>query len=237
MASYNAAAADAARTMADAIQANNYAMDALEARLIAAMDARIAMLTEDYLKIFWETVEDIYQSVSYNERQGLIWKALYQKDAFVASINAIRNEMVQQLADNHAQLASQMNAERDGLAAFTAENRAEMAAALADMKASLVASGAAALDTLQAEVDRLSPQSPSHDQEIGNLTDFIYDLAVIRFNPNDSGNGHSNGVQPYGEWVARRISDNIANAFHDTLATFYAAGRSAVEGAQATLHD
>ena len=237
MAAYNAAAADAAAQMADAIQANNDAMDALEARLIAAMDARVAMLTEDYLKIFWETVEDIYQSVSYNERQGLIWKALYQKDAFVASINAIRNEMVQQLADNHAHLASQMNAERDALAAFTAANRAEMAAALADMKASLVASGAAALDTLQAEVDRLSPQSPSHEQEIGNLNDFIYDLAVIRFNPNDSGNGHSNGVQPYGEWVARRISDNIANAFHDTLATFYAAGRSAVEGAQATLHD
>jgi hypothetical protein len=237
MASYNAAAADAAGQMADAIQANNDAMDALEARLIAAMDARIAMLVQDYLKIFWETVEDIYQSVSYNERQGLIWKALYQKDAFVAAINAIREQMVSELAANHAQLVDEMNAERDGLAAFTAENRAEMAAALAEMKAALVASGAAALDTLQAEVDRLSPQSPSHEQEIGNLTDFIYDLAVIRFNPNDSGDGHANGVQPYGEWVARRISDNIDNAFHDTLATFYAAGRSAVEGAQTVLAD
>merc|ERR1711934_1284373 len=107
-------------------------MDALEARLIAAMDARIAMLVQDYLKIFWETVEDIYQSVSYNERQGLIWKALYQKDAFVAAINAIREQMVQELSANHAQLVDQMNAERDGLAAFPAENRAEMAAALAE---------------------------------------------------------------------------------------------------------
>jgi hypothetical protein len=208
-------------------------MDALEARLIAAMDARIAMLVQDYLKIFWETVEDIYQSVSYNERQGLIWKALYQKDAFVAAINAIREQMVAELSANHAQLVDQMNAERDGLAAFTAENRAEMAAALAEMKAALIASGAAALDTLQAEVDRLSPQSPSHEQEIGNLNDFIYDLAVIRFNPNDSGNGHADGVQPYGEWVARRISDNIANAFHDALDLFQAEGQSAVDGAVA----
>ena len=237
MAAYNAAAADAAAQMNAAIQANNDAMDALEARLIAAMDARIAMLIEEYLKIFWETVADIYQSVNYNERQGLIWKALYQKDAFVAAITAIRNEMVEQLNSNHAMLVAEMNAERDGLAAFTALNRTEMAAALAEMKAALIASGAAALDALQAEIDRLSPQSPSHDQEIANLKDFIYDLAVIRFNPNDSGDGHSNGVQPYGEWVARRISDNIANAFHDTLATFYAAGRSAVEGAQTILAD
>ena len=237
MASYNAAAADAAGQMSAAIQANNDAMDALEARLIAAMDARIAMLVEDYLKIFWETVEDIYQSVSYNERQGLVWKALYQKDAFVASINAIRNEMVETLAENHSQLVVEMNAERDGLAAFTAENRAEMATALASMKADLVASGAAALDRLQEEIERLSPQSPSHEQEIQNLKDFIYDLAVIRFNPNVSGDGHANGVQPYGEWVARRISDNIADAFHDTLATFYAAGTSAVEGARTVLMD
>ena len=237
MASYNAAAADAAAQMAAAIQQNSDDMDALNAALIAALDARLAMLNKEYLKIFWETIADIYQSVSYNERQGLIWKALYQKDAFIAAITAIRNQMVQDLAANKSQLVDQMNAERDALAAFTAENRAEMAAELAEMKADLIAAGAQALDDLQDEIDRLSPQSPSHEQEIGNLKDFIYDLAVIRFNPNDSGNGHSNGVQPYGEWVARRISDNIANAFHDTLAAFYASGRSSVEGAQAVLAD
>ena len=237
MASYNAAAADAAAQMAAAIQQNSDDMDALNQALIAALDARLAMLNEEYLKIFWETIADIYQSVSYNERQGLIWKALYQKDAFIAAITAIRNQMVQDLAANKSQLVDQMNAERDALAAFTAQNRAEMAAELAEMKADLIAAGAQALDDLQDEIDRLSPQSPSHEQEIGNLKDFIYDLAVIRFNPNDSGNGHSNGVQPYGEWVARRISDNIANAFHDTLAAFYASGRSSVEGAQAVLAD
>ena len=213
MGAFNAAAADAAQQMADAIQANSDDMDALNSRLIAAMDARISMLTEEFLKIFWETVEDIYRSVSYNERQGLIWKALYQKDAFIAAVTAIRDEMVQQLADNKSQLVDQMNAERDGLAAFTADNRAEMAATLADMKASLIASGDAALDALQAEIERLGPQSPSMAEEQANLKDFIYDLAVIRFNPNDSGNGHANGVQPYGEWVARRMSDNIDVAF------------------------
>ena len=57
-------------------------------------------------------------------------------------------------------------------------------------------------------------------------------MTVIRFNPNDSGNGHANGVQPYGEWVARRISNNTEEAFSDTLATFYASGRTAVEQAE-----
>merc|ERR1719446_204447 len=198
-------------------------MDALNAEQIAAMDARIAMLVEEYLKILWETVADIYSSVSYNERQGLIWKALYQKDAFVAGLNAIREDLVRQLGANKADLVAQMNAER-----------VAMRAQVASDKADLIAAGSQALSDLQDEIDRLSPQSPSHEQEIANLTDFIYDLAVIRFNPNDSGNGHADGVQPYGEWVARRIADNIANAFHDTLDTFQAEGQGAVDGAVAT---
>ena len=94
MASFNSAAADAIQQMADAIQANSESMDTLNAKIIAAMDARIAMLSEEFLKIFWETVEDIYRSVKYEERQGLVWKALYQKDAFIAKITAIRDEMV-----------------------------------------------------------------------------------------------------------------------------------------------
>jgi hypothetical protein len=69
-------------------------MDTLNAQLIADMDARVAELVEEYLKIFWETIADIYSSVTYNERQGLVWKALYQKDAFVTAINAIRDDLV-----------------------------------------------------------------------------------------------------------------------------------------------
>ena len=109
MASFNSAAADAIQQMADAIQANSESMDTLNAKIIAAMDARIAMLSEEFLKIFWETVEDIYRSVKYEERQGLVWKALYQKDAFIAKITAIRDEMVQQLADNKTDLVNKMN--------------------------------------------------------------------------------------------------------------------------------
>ena len=149
--------------MAGAIQANSDAMDALNTQLIADMDARVAELVEEYLKIFWDTVADIYSSVSYNERQGLVWKALYQKDAFVAAINAIRDDLVAQLGANKSTLVQEMNAERDGLAAFTAVNRQQMAAALADMKADLVAAGAQAVDDLKTEIDRLSPQSPSHE--------------------------------------------------------------------------
>ena len=236
-ASYDAAAAAAAQEMSLAIAAKSEEMDQLNAALISALNDRLAMLNEDYLKIFWETMTDIYQSVSYNERQGLIWKALYQKDAFIAAITAIRDQMVEDLAANKRQLVEEMNAERDALAAFSSQNRLEMDAKLKEMKADLIASGAQALDDLKDEIERLSPQSPSHEQEIGNLKDFIYDLAVIRFNPNDSGDGHSNGVQPYGEWVARRISDNIANAFHETLAAFYSAGRNEVTGAQTVLDD
>ena len=212
-AAFSAAAADATAQLTAMAAANAAALEESDAARIAALNARIQELTTDFLKIFWATVEEIYRSTSYNQRQGLIWKALYQKDAFIAAVTAIRDEMVQQLADNKSQLVDQMNAERDGLAAFTADNRAEMAAALADMKASLIASGDAALDALQAEIERLGPQSPSMAEEQANLKDFIYDLAVIRFNPNDSGNGHANGVQPYGEWVARRMSDNIEVAF------------------------
>ena len=128
-----------------------------------------------------------------------------------------------------------MNAERDALVDFTAVNRQQMNAALIDMKGDLIAAGEQALDDLKTEIDRLSPQSPSHEQEIQNLKDFIYDLAVIRYNPNDSGDGHADGVQPYGEWVARRISDNIEAAFRDPLATFEATGTTAVEQANTVL--
>ena len=93
--SYSLAAVETAAAMAGAIQANSDAMDALNAQLIADMDARVAELVEEYLKIFWDTIADIYSSVSYNERQGLVWKSLYQKDAFVAAINAIRDDLVE----------------------------------------------------------------------------------------------------------------------------------------------
>jgi hypothetical protein len=50
--------------------------------------------------------------------------------------------MVQQLSDNRDQLGSDQGAELQGFADFVAENRSNMDANLAKMKANLVASGA-----------------------------------------------------------------------------------------------
>ena len=235
MASFNQAATDAIQQMADAIQAKSKTMDSINERLIDQIDARIAMLQEDFLKIFWETIEDIYRSVKYEERQGLIWRALYQKDAFISKITDIRNEMVEQLSNNRTDLVNKMNLERDGLVAFIGNNRGMMRPKLTEMHNSLKEYADQAVDDLQDEIKRLAPQSPSKAEEDANLKEFIYDMAVIRFNPNDSGDGHANGVQPYGEWVARRISDNIEAAFRDPLATFEATGTTAVEQANTVL--
>ena len=132
---FSAAAADATAQLTDMAAANAAALEESDAARIAALNARIQELTIDFLKIFWETVEEIYRSTSYNIRQGLIWKALYQKDQFIAGVNAIRDEMVQQLSDNRDQLGSEQAAELQGFADFVAENRAAMDANLAKMKA------------------------------------------------------------------------------------------------------
>ena len=106
-AAFTAAAADATAQLTGMAAANAATLEESDAARIAALNARIQELTIDFLKIFWETVEEIYRSTSYNQRQGLIWKALYQKDQFIAGVNAIRDEMVQQLSDNRDQLASE----------------------------------------------------------------------------------------------------------------------------------
>ena len=215
--------------------ANAAALEESDAARIAALNARIEELTVDFLKIFWETVEEIYRSTSYNERQGLIWKALYQKDQFIAGLNAIRDEMVQQLSANRDQLAADQAAELQGFADFVAFNRAEMDAALAKMKANMVARGAKAIADLRAEIDRLSPGSPDKNAEVGNLEQFIYDTAVIRFNPNVNGEAHADGVQPYGKWVGNKIAGDISVYGTDTMATFRSTTRAAVDSAQLTL--
>ena len=134
-AAFSAAAADATAQLTAMAAANAAALEASDAARIAALNARIEELTVDFLKIFWETVEEIYRSTSYNERQGLIWKALYQKDQFIAGLNAIRDEMVQQLSANRDQLAAEQAAELQGFADFVAHNREAMDANLAKMKA------------------------------------------------------------------------------------------------------
>ena len=234
-ASYSAAAADSTLQLQTRVLEDAAALEAADYERIAALNARIAELTVDFLKIFWETVEEIYRATSYNERQGLIWKALYQKDAFIAGVNAIRDEMVVQLSDNRAQMAAQAAAEMQGFADFVAFNRAEMNAALAKMRDNMRARGAKAIADLKAEIERLSPQSPDKNAEVGNLEQFIYDTAVIRFNPNVNGEAHADGVQPYAKWVGNQISDNIAIYGTDTMATFDQDTRQVIADTQAAL--
>lgn len=72
----------------------------------AAIDDMVENLTEDFIIVFWETVEEIYELVNYYERQGLIWKALYQKKQFLQSITVIRDELIAGLAEVRAGLTS-----------------------------------------------------------------------------------------------------------------------------------
>ena len=234
-AAWRAASDDAMLQMTTRAAENAAALEASDLERIAALNARIAELTVDFLKIFWETVEEIYRATSYNERQGLIWKALYQKDAFIAGVNAIRDEMVQQLSDNRARMGEQQAAELQAMADFLAYNKKEMDAALAKMKQNMMARGAQAIADLKAEVERLSPQSPDKNAEVGNLEQFIYDTAVIRFNPNVNGEAHADGVQPYAKWVGNQIADNIAVYGIDILAAFDSTTRGVISDTQLVL--
>ena len=174
----------------------------------AEMNARIEGLSENFLALFWGTAEEIYQTVNYHERQGLVWKALYQKDAFIAAVTQIRDEMVATLAANREQMAAELQAERLELEQFMADNTIDHSAAMEEMRASVIASGAKAMDELRATVEKLG-EGKAHTDEISNLKSFIYDLATIRFNPNGNGDAHGDGVQPYGKWVSNRIESNI----------------------------
>ena len=170
----------------------------------ASMNARLAELTDDFLKIFWETMEEIYQTVSYSERQGVMWKALYQKDAFIAGVTAIRDEMVAALNANAEQMAAELQAERLEMEQWISENTSAMTATLYEMKGNVLRAGGEAMDELRETVLRLGEGKAQAD-EVSNLKAFIYDLAAIRFNPNVNGKAHGDGVQPYGKWVANRI--------------------------------
>ena len=121
------------------------------------------------------------------------------------------------------------------MADFLAYNRKEMDAALAKMKQNMMARGAQAIADLKAEVERLSPQSPDKNAEVGNLEQFIYDTAVIRFNPNVNGEAHADGVQPYAKWVGNQIADNIAVYGIDILAAFDTTTRGVIADTQLVL--
>ena len=117
-------------------------MDQVIADKTSAINAVIDELIEDYIVIFWNTIEEIYKEISFYERQGLIWKALYGKDAFIAEVSGIRDWLLQGLADIRAQLVAELGAERSGFAANVNENRDGFFADTEAMRAELAASKA-----------------------------------------------------------------------------------------------
>jgi len=176
-------------------------MDSTIARHTADMNADIDELQEDYIVIFWNTIEEIYNAVSYYERQGLIWKALYGKDAFMSEVNGIRDWMRQGLAETRTHLVDNLGAERTGFAANTAENRDGFFHDTQVMRAELLKTKIVARSSMDATRDELLALLDSKDKndENGSLKAFVYELASIGYSPKGFGSGHANGYQPYGK--------------------------------------
>ena len=120
---WNAALAQAAADMDTLILDRTAALEARISEKTQLMNDVIADLAENFIVIYWDTVEEIYKSVNYYERQGLVWKALYQKDAFLAEVGGIRDWLVQGLADVRSQMIAELNVERDGFAGWRATQR------------------------------------------------------------------------------------------------------------------
>jgi hypothetical protein len=197
-------------------------LDATIARHTADMNADIDELQEDYIVIFWNTIEEIYSAVSYYERQGLIWKALYGKDAFMAEVNGIRDWMRKGLAQTRKELVDSLGAERAGFAANTAENRDGFFADTQVMRAELLKAKTEARASMDATRDDLLAllDSKHKNDENGSLESFVYDLASIGYSPKGFGSGHAAGYQPYGKQVAYAIQEQIDVFGDDAAAAF-----------------
>ena len=89
----------------------------------ADIDAEVARLEEDFIVIFWKTIKEINGNVSYYERQGLVWWALYNKQEFMTGIRDLRNMLVDGLNATRTQLMTELAAERDGFAHEVVDNR------------------------------------------------------------------------------------------------------------------
>jgi len=89
----------------------------------AYIDELIELLTEDYIVVFWDTVEEVYDLVNYYERQGLIWKALYQKKAFIETVTVARDWLVAGLAEVRANFVQELNGSRALYASTVKEER------------------------------------------------------------------------------------------------------------------
>lgn len=229
---WNTALEQAAADMETLIADRTAALEARIAEKTQLMNDVIADLAENFIVIYWDTVEEIYKSVNYYERQGLVWKALYQKDAFLAEVGGIRDWLVQGLADVRSQMVGELNVERTGFADWRVAQRGLFSESTATISANMqgvVDTGLDKAGKTQAEKGELVP---AQDEK---LEKFVYELSELQQAPKGHGNEHSNGYQPYAKWVSNRITDNI-DAFGVTaLDLFDAASLAAVDTLMATL--
>jgi len=234
LADWNAKAAQATADLDQEIADRIAEMDKVIAVKTDDINAHIDLLEEDYIVIFWNTIEEIYSEVSYYERQGLIWKALYGKAAFMAEVSAIRDMLLMSLGDIRSHMVSQLGHERAGFAADVADNRDGFFADTQAMRAELAADKAAARQSMadtQDEMNALLDANNKND-EANTLKEFVYDLASIGYSPKGFGSGHSNGYQPYARWVANDLGEQIAVFGDDAAAAF----QNAIDNETGTLN-
>ena len=163
-----------------------------------------------------------------------MWKALYQKDAFITQIEALKAELIGNLATTRTTLTDELNAERDGMAAY-----------LSDQRQTLVDDGWEILDDLNTTIEQSRSDLDAADtslnayldgeqanNQVTRLEEFVFNLASLQPNPNAYGGSHSSGVQPYGKWVANRITSNIGSFGTIEIPIFNSVVESALDGAR-----
>ena len=189
-ASWDAALKAAAADMETLITDRTAALELRIAEKTQLMNDVIADLAENFIVIYWDTVEEIYKSVNYYERQGLVWKALYQKDAFLAEVGGIRDWLIQGLADVRSQMVSELNDERLGFADFRAAQRALATQQIQQISENLQKAVNSGLDRAGATQAEKGELVPAQDEK---LEKFVYELSELQQAPKGHGNEHGNG--------------------------------------------
>jgi hypothetical protein len=138
------AAGEAMDAMNEAANDQMAAMNGLIDDKVMLLDERIAektqaicdaidILEEDFIIIFWEAVTEIYEQIGPYEKQGLIWRALFQKDAFFQEAAALKQMLVEELDATRTNLVDQLNTERDNMTDMVVDMRDEMTGDVVEM--------------------------------------------------------------------------------------------------------
>ena len=168
-------------------------MDQVIAQQILDANAEVDRYADRYIQEFWDAAKDIFGPISYKEKSGLAWKALYQKEGFLDQIGDIRDQLVANLNEIRRCLMEEALACKAGLADFETNNLASLQTDLEAFSSELAEQAEVNTQDIVAEIDGLK-ESYDTVAEVDALEDFIYDLADIRPNPNGYGRSHADGV-------------------------------------------